>query len=935
MKTKHATAAQGFRLENQASTKMTASGNLSSALKKTMEAGRKKWLLSAFIAACFAGNGAENVWSQGRTDTIAQTGQTVPGGNGTLSTLDNTFFPSVGMNDAGQVVFQANLAGTSGGTADDLGLYRGSGGALTQMAREGQSAPGGSTFGAGFGGDPKINSLGEVAFTSALSNNLIGLFRSRGGSNITQIAREGQTVPDGNGRYSGFEDLAFNDLGQVAWRGFLTNTSGGSTDNQGVFRGDGTAGSATEIVRKGEAAPDGNGTFVAFDSVGLSSGGQVAFGAFLSPNSNSHRGIFRGVGGSVTQIARTGYAAPGGGTFDFLQHPTINDAGQVAFQASMTGTSDSSGIFRGNGETLTNSPLVQIVRRNQAAPDGNGSFSIMNIIGMNSSGQVGFTGQFSGTSGGENDNFGLYRGSGGAITQIAREGQSVPDGNGVISGFGSYELNNAGAMAFQGFLIGTSGGTTDDRGLYVSDGTDLLEAIREGDSVLGSTVTDIRLADGGFNSHGQVAYSATLANGSQVVQRWTPEIRYRSTTSGSWDTASRWTLGLTATEIHDVFIDTPGSLTVTGPTTDRTVRSLRVGGNTGQATLDLRNGAVLTALNGTTIANKGTLTGDGVIGGNVTNLAGGTVRANNVTITGTLTNQGVIRGSGYLDANIANQSGGSIRASNGDVMILGGSGLSNLGLIEIHAGELAVAATVINAPSSGLISVRNGGTLRADGGLSNRGSLVMSSGMATIHGDIENVGIIQVSGGAQATFFDDIVQANAMQVSSVGSTNSTAVILGSFSGSGGFTGGGDVFALGDLRPGNSPASVLYDGNLFLGGQTNTEIELGGLGLGQFDQLVVSGDLNLAGDLLVSLIDGHSLGFNQQYLIAEISGVVTGQFSGLGEGALVGNFGGIDMFISYSAGSGNDIGLFTAIPEPGCGLALIMVGLGCVMSRRRS
>jgi hypothetical protein len=896
--------------------------------------GRNRWLLAALVSACLAGNRAEHLMAQGRTDTIAQTGQTVPGGNGTISTLDNTFFPSVVMNDAGQVVFQANLAGTSGGTADDLGIYRGSGGALTQMAREGQSAPGGSTFGAGFGGDPKINSLGEVAFTSALSNNLVGLFRSRGGSNITQIAREGQTVPDGNGRYSNFEDIALNDLGQVAWRGFLTNTLGGSTDNQGVFRGDGNLGSTTEIVRRGEAAPDGNGTFFAFDSVGLSSGGQVAFGAFLSPNSNSHRGIFRGVGGSVTQIARTGYAAPGGGTFDFLQHPTINDAGQVAFEAFMTGTSDSFGIFRGNGETLTNSPLVQIVRRNQAAPDGNGSFSIMNIIGMNSSGQVGFTGQFSGTSGGENDNFGLYRGSGGAITQIAREGQSVPDGNGVISGFGSYELNNAGAMAFQGFLIGTSGGTTDDRGLYVSDGTDLLEAIREGDSVLGSTVTDIRLADGGFNNHGQVAYSATLANGSQVVQRWTPEIRYRSTTSGSWDTASRWTLGLTATEVHDVFIDTPGSLTVTGSTTDRTVRSLRVGGNTGQATLDLRNGAVLTALNGTTIANKGTLTGDGVIGGNVTNLAGGTVRANNVTITGTLTNNGVIRGNGQLDAAIVNQVGGSIRASNGDVLTLGGSLLSNSGMIEVHQGELSVAARLNNDSSTGLISVRNGGTLRADGGLSNRGSLAMSSGMATIHGDIENGGIIQVSGGAHATFFGDLHQDGVMQVSSIGNTTSVAVLLGEFSGNGGFIGGGDVFALGDLRPGNSPASVLYDGNLFLGNSTMTEIELGGLGLGQFDQLVVSGDLNLAGSLSISLIDGHTLGLNQQYLIGDVSGLLSGQFNGLSEGALVGNFGGTDLFISYSAGGGNGISLFTGVPEPGSGIVLLAALAGLTLQRRR-
>lgn len=56
------------------------------------------------------------------------------------------------------------------------------------------------------------------------------------------------------------------------------------------------------------------------------------------------------------------------------------------------------------------------------------------------------------------------------------------------------------------------------------------------------------------------------------------------------------------------------------------------------------------------------------------------------------------------------------------------------------------------------------------------------------------------SGGAHATFFDDVTQNGVMQVSAVGNTSSTAVILGAFSGSGGFVGGGDVFALGDRRP---------------------------------------------------------------------------------------------------------------------------------------
>lgn len=96
---------------------------------------------------------------------------------------------------------------------------------------------------------------------------------------------------------------------------------------------------------------------------------------------------------------------------------------------------------------------------------------------------------------------------------------------------------------------------------------------------------------------------------------------------------------------------------------------------------------------------------------------------------------------------------------------------------------------------------------------------------------------------------------------------------------------------------------------------------------------VTGDLNLAGDLFVSLIDGHVLGFNQNYLIADVGGSLMEQFHGLGEGDLVGNFGGMDLFISYGTNGGGGISLFTAVPEPSAGM-LLMLGTGIALIRRR-
>jgi hypothetical protein len=109
--------------------------------------------------------------------------------------------------------------------------------------------------------------------------------------------------------------------------------------------------------------------------------------------------------------------------------------------------------------------------------------------------------------------------------------------------------------------------------------------------------------------------------------------------------------------------------------------------------------------------------------------------------------------------------------------------------------------------------------------------------------------------------------------------------------------------------------------------------LAGNSLGAFDQLLIAGDLSLNGLLNVELIDGHRLSANELYLIGDIAGVRSGQFQGLDEGALVGNFSGRDLFITYTAGDGNDIGLFTAIPEPSAAVLSLGV-LTCLLIGRR-
>ena len=166
-------------------------------------------------------------------------------------------------------------------------------------------------------------------------------FFSKNDGSILQIVRKGQTAPDGNGTYSILRRVRdLNASGSVAFSAQLTGTSGGQIDNNGIFVGN--AGAVTQIVRGGQAAPDGNGEFRIFDSPVLNNSGSTAFSATITETNggSNEMGIFRGNGGAITQIAREGQiSADGNGTFsNFGLGYNLNDVGVVAFQAMINGS---------------------------------------------------------------------------------------------------------------------------------------------------------------------------------------------------------------------------------------------------------------------------------------------------------------------------------------------------------------------------------------------------------------------------------------------------------------------------------------------------------------------------------------------------------------------------------------------------------------------
>jgi hypothetical protein len=412
---------------------------------------------------------------------IARAGQSIPN---TADKFDNFFLPPTGLNETGQATLEATLFVSPGGTFEGFGIYRGDGATITPIARTGQPTGDGDFKFVQFQ-DPAINNAGQVAFngsaaTSVPGSEIVGIFLGDGLA-ITQIARLGQTAPDGNGEFVGFSDPALNEVGQTVFRGQLVNTTGGFNDDFGLFRGNGAA--LTQIVREGQSAPGGNGKFSNFGSGNaLNDGGQIAFLTGLTSTIGGvtdNRGIFRSDGVSTTQIVRTGQAAPGGpGQFSRLSSPALNAQGRTAFLAELTGAGGPGireGIFCGDGATL-----IQIARAGQFVPDGNGSFL-----------------EFS-----AGDFF---------VSPLA--------------------VNDAGQIAFYADIAGTSGGASDNSAIFFYDeNLGLLQVAREGAPLLGSIITSLSFSSSigglsnersGLNNRGRVAYQFGLADGRGGIAIWT------------------------------------------------------------------------------------------------------------------------------------------------------------------------------------------------------------------------------------------------------------------------------------------------------------------------------------------------------------------------------------------------------------------------------
>lgn len=267
-----------------------------------------------------------------------------------------------------------------------------------------------------------------------------------------------------------------------------------------------------------------------------------------------------------------------------------------------------------------------------------------------------------------------------------------------------------------------------------------------------------------------------------------------------------------------------------------------------------------------------------------------------IDLNSVLLNEGVIQGDGKLGGlPLTNLAGGVISVGPGEeleVVAHSRTSIDNLGDFNVIGGTYTHNTGNLdfqNEPAGKFNAINANLTFGTGSNLQNDGTLNLID--STINGDVTT------SSGSQINIAG------------------TVVFNGQVSGSPTFSGTNNLIQFnGGLAPGDSPGELNIEGTVELGATNTLFIELAGTTPGSgHDTLFVGEDVILdAGTALdVQLLDGFALGPNQQFPIIEQSGALAGQFAGLGEGDVVGNFAGVDLFIGYGGGDGNDVVLYTA------------------------
>lgn len=176
----------------------------------------------------------------------------------------------------------------------------------------------------------------------------------------------------------------------------------------------------------------------------------------------------------------------------------------------------------------------------------------------------------------------------------------------------------------------------------------------------------------------------------------------------------------------------------------------------------------------------------------------------------------------------------------------------------------------------------------------------------------------------------------------ISTSSLTTVASGAYLGGDGTVGALTVNSGGFVTPGNSPGILTVDGDYTQAGTYTAEVTGTTAGVGGYDQIGVSGSVDITGGSLTTIFSGsgYAAGNLLFILLNDGTDAITGTYAGFAQGDVVATYGGLDWIISYNADSasntftgalnGNDIALY-AIPEPS---AALLGGMGILLLLRR-
>jgi uncharacterized protein YjbI with pentapeptide repeats len=344
-------------------------------------------------------------------------------------------------------------------------------------------------------------------------------YSSFGAHFLTAIARQTYRGP------------VINNAGQVAFRANLTGSGIDATNNQGVWSEG--AGSLAMVARTGDVAPGVPGgvnfglnyALELFEPV-LNNVGQTAFYGGLTDGTV---GLWSQGSGDLALVARDGTPAPGTPddvnlSFAVLRDffpglPKLNDAGQVAFLANVTGAGVDNTNDWGMWSERTGG-LGLVARSDSPAPgtpDGVNFDSFFFQSGFNNAGQSAFLAFVTGDGVDPSNDQGIWSEGSGGLALVARNGTPAP---GTPSGvtfrefiFAAVAFNSMGRTTFKGFLTGEGVDDSNDEGIWFESSGTLALVARRGSPAPGTPIGvnfDEFAVRPALSDAGLSAFSATL-----------------------------------------------------------------------------------------------------------------------------------------------------------------------------------------------------------------------------------------------------------------------------------------------------------------------------------------------------------------------------------------------------------------------------------------